>query len=72
MNTFTPQQIAENMENFDFQSLFAAAGPGKKLDLSTPPSIVKKESKPYVSNRPESCIQLDGLRELRNFFPVRP
>ena len=54
------------METFDFKSLFAACGPGKKLDFSTPATIVKKEVEPYKCTRSESCIQLDGLRELRN------
>ena len=71
MNTFTPQQIAENMENFDFQSLFAASGPGKKVDFSTPPTVVKKAVEPYTCSLPESNIQLDGLRELRKFLPGR-
>jgi hypothetical protein len=67
MNTnFTPEQIAENINNFDFNALFAACGPGKKIDFSTLPTIVKKEVEPYKCTLPESCIQLDGLRELRN------
>ena len=67
MNTLhTPEQIAENMENFDFKSLFAVTSPGKKIDFSTLPTVVKKEVEPYKCTRPESCIQLDGLRELRN------
>jgi hypothetical protein len=65
MNTnFTPEQIAENINNFDFNALFAACGHAKKLDFSTPVTIEKKEVKRYVSNLPESCVQLNGLREL--------
>lgn len=56
------------METFDFKSLFDACGPGKKLDFSTPATIVKKEVKPYKCALPESDIQLDGLRELKNFI----
>jgi hypothetical protein len=54
------------MENFDFKSLFSTIEEPKQLDFSTPPTIVKKEVVSYKCSLPESCIQLDGLRELKN------
>jgi len=65
MNTsYTEQQIQENMNNFDFNSLFATNEPAKKLDFSAPVTVAKKDVQVYVSNLPESCIQLNGLRAL--------